>query len=69
MLGAKLVGEWLKCRGLSLSIKPGKKEYTVTLCLLDNPVVEVKDEDAEVALKIAMNLYDRDPEAGRVTKA
>lgn len=79
MLSANTVGEWLRSRGLRMIVTPGLKEYTVELTLPPRveamlkqsgcvdaikTIPPIKDEDFEVALKVAMNLYDRDPEAG-----
>jgi hypothetical protein len=70
MLGAQLVGEWLKARGLELRAKPQTNgNYEVKLGRVKGDDFKadttVEDEDMEVALKVAMNLWDRDPEAGK----
>ncbi len=83
MLSANIVGEWLRSRGLRMIVTPGLKEYTVELTLTPRAeavlkqsgcadaiktIRPVRDESFEVAIKVAMNLYDNDPEAGKPVK-
>lgn len=80
MLGAKLIGEWCKNRGIRLKVKPTGNGFKVKAKptkkaqerfkqkgFIVKPLV-VADNDLEVALKVLMNLYDREPGEGALVK-
>lgn len=83
MLEAKSIGKWLQARGLKMTVTPELQKFTVELSLTPKAmklieqhgcadvvraIPPVDDNDLEVAIKVAMNLYDRDPEAGMLAK-